>query len=104
MWERILKSVGVIIGGIAIGIVIAFLFGWLVMLLWNWLMPAIFGLGTISFWQAWGLVILSHILFKGGMHGHKNTRPSPPWKKHFRTKVKDHLFSEDNEVKTAENG
>lgn len=36
-----------------------------VMLLWNWLMPAIFGLGEISFWQALGVLVLSKILFGG---------------------------------------
>ncbi|MDR1346215.1 MAG: hypothetical protein LBK03_05900 [Bacteroidales bacterium] len=41
-------------------------FGAVVMLLWNWLMPAIFGLACISIWQAWGLLVLARILF-GGM-------------------------------------
>lgn len=52
-----------------------FLFGSAIMLLWNWLMPEIFGLTTINFWQALGLFILSRILFsgmggKGGKHSH----------------------------------
>lgn len=34
------------------------------MLLWNMLMPDIFGLPTLSFWQAFGLNILSALLFK----------------------------------------
>jgi len=34
----------------------------------DWLAPAIFGLHTISFWQALGLLVLSKILF-GGFHG-----------------------------------
>ena len=34
-----------------------------VMALWNWLMPAIFGLGVISFWQALGIFLLSKLLF-----------------------------------------
>lgn len=37
------------------------LFGLVVMLLWNLLMPAIFGLSVITFWQALGLLILSKI-------------------------------------------
>jgi hypothetical protein len=41
------------------------LFGAGTMWLWNWLMPAIFHLPTIGFWQAVGLLILSHILFRG---------------------------------------
>lgn len=34
------------------------------MLLWDWLMPELFGLSTITIWQAWGLNILAGILFK----------------------------------------
>lgn len=34
------------------------------MWLWNWLMPDLFGLQTIGFWQALGVNILSGILFK----------------------------------------
>jgi hypothetical protein len=44
------------------------LFGFLVMWLWNWLMPAVFGLRAINFWQAFGLLILSKILLTG-FHG-----------------------------------
>jgi hypothetical protein len=36
-----------------------------IMLLWNWLMPAIFGLGVIGFWQAFGLSLLVKLLFCG---------------------------------------
>ena len=45
--------------------------GLAVMLLWNWLMPAIFGLGAITWIQALGLLVLSKILFggHGGMRG-----------------------------------
>ena len=39
--------------------------GLLVMGLWNILMPSIFEVRTISFWQALGLLILSKILFGG---------------------------------------
>ena len=44
-------------------LVVAAVFSSIVMLLWNWLMPAIFGLITISFWQALGLFALARILF-----------------------------------------
>jgi hypothetical protein len=39
------------------------------MALWNWLMPAIFGLRAVSFAQALGLLLLGKILF-GGFHRH----------------------------------
>jgi hypothetical protein len=44
-------------------------FGFVVMGLWNWLMPALFGWKLIGFGQAVALVILSRILF-GGFRGH----------------------------------
>ena len=40
------------------------LLGMPLQLLWNWLMPNIFGLPEITFWQAIGLNLLSTILFK----------------------------------------
>ncbi|MEM7182354.1 MAG: hypothetical protein AAF518_15675 [Spirochaetota bacterium] len=41
-----------------------------VMLLWNWLIPSLFGLGKISYLQSCGLVLLSNLLFKTGGDGH----------------------------------
>ncbi|MGD1104609.1 MAG: hypothetical protein ABSA59_21405 [Terriglobia bacterium] len=43
----------------------ATVFSFAVMWLWNWLIPVIFGLHPISFWQALGLLVLSKILFSG---------------------------------------
>jgi hypothetical protein len=45
--------------------VIMGVFGLLVKSLWNWLMPELFGLRMITFWQALGLWILSRILLAG---------------------------------------
>ena len=47
--------------------------------LWNWLMPSIFGLKTITFLQALGLVVLSKILL-GGIHKHAGGGPRG-WKR-----------------------
>jgi hypothetical protein len=44
------------------------IFGLVVMQLWNWLTPSLFGWRSISFWQALGLVVLSRFLF-GGFRG-----------------------------------
>ena len=102
MWSKIFKSIGMIIGGISLGVVIAFLFGWLVMLLWNWLMPPIFGLTAITFWQAWGLVILTHILFKAGSHPKPHNHHAVPWKEHFRKKVENHLYAQKGDSSGTE--
>lgn len=54
-------------------LIVAFiaLFGFVFQYLWNWLMPEIFGLITITYWQAIGLIILSKIIF-GGIGGDKD--------------------------------
>jgi hypothetical protein len=62
--HRILKGIGIGILAVAL----FFALGYVVMALWNWLMPPIFGLHTITYWQAYGLLILSKILF-GGLRG-----------------------------------
>ena len=53
-------------------VLIACVFSYVVMLLWNWLMPALFGWHVISFWQAVGILVLSKILLGGfrGRPGH----------------------------------
>ncbi len=65
--------------GIVMGLVFALVFGIFVQLLWNWLMPGVFGLGEIHYGQAVGLLVLAHILFgprgmrpgfAGTRHGH----------------------------------
>ncbi|HET7890258.1 MAG TPA: hypothetical protein VFL34_01960 [Candidatus Sulfotelmatobacter sp.] len=43
-------------------------FSFVVMRLWNWLVPPVFGWHVITFWQALGLLLLCKILF-GGFHG-----------------------------------
>ncbi len=67
---RLPLKILIVSGGIVVAVGFTFLFGLFVMLLWNWLMPDIFSLPRINYWQAWGLVLLSHILFKswGGRH------------------------------------
>lgn len=48
--------------GMAIGLFVAFPL--IFMLLWNWLMPVIFGLPSIGFFKSIGLLVMSFILFK----------------------------------------
>jgi hypothetical protein len=59
--------------------------GQVVMYLWNWLLPMLFGAHTITFWQALGLVLLSRILFGRWGHGHDRGRMNQlrdhKWKK-----------------------
>lgn len=50
-------------------VLFVWLFGEIVMHLWNWLLPALFGWRQISFWQALGLLVLCRILFGGWSGG-----------------------------------
>jgi hypothetical protein len=56
------------LAGIVIMLATLAIFGIGVMLLWNALLPAIFGLPALNYWQAAGLLLLSWILF-GGLDG-----------------------------------
>jgi hypothetical protein len=78
-----------VLGGLVQAAILALLFGLLVMLLWNWVMPDIFGLGTLGYWQAWGLVLMAHILFKAasGQRGVVGPRHDPRWREKMRQKL-----------------
>ncbi|MGD9212809.1 MAG: hypothetical protein PVI90_18640 [Desulfobacteraceae bacterium] len=82
--KRIGPKFGRIIGWAGIGLMFAFLFalffGFFVKWLWNMLMPGIFGLPTISFWQAFALIILAKLLFGGFSHPHHS--PHRSWGNH----------------------
>lgn len=60
--------------GIGAVIIFGYLGGTIVKLLWNWLMPELFGWPQLSFWQALGLLALCRILF-GGIGGRGGGRP-----------------------------
>ena len=59
--KQTIHDIFLIIGVLMLAMI---LFGGPLMLLWNWLMPTIFGLTEITFWQACGLQLLATILFK----------------------------------------
>jgi len=67
MRRRLIFFAPLAIAGVALFI---FIGGQIVKLLWNWLVPALFGLPHVTFWQALGLLVLCRILFGGmGRHG-----------------------------------
>lgn len=52
----------------------AFIGGEIVLHLWNWLLPPLFGWKQIEFWQALGLLVLCRVLFGGfGFHGSRRS-------------------------------
>jgi hypothetical protein len=58
------------------------LVSFVVMQLWNNLLPGILHVSTITFWQAMGIFILSKILF--GFGGGKGSGGGPPWMRRKR--------------------
>ena len=54
-------------------------FSFVTMHLWNWVMPAVFGLRTITWLQALALLVLGKILF-GGFHRHGGGCRDRGWK------------------------
>jgi hypothetical protein len=56
--------------------------GFVVMHLWNWLLPPLFGWRQIAFWQALGLLVLCRILF-GGFRLHS------PGRSNFRRRMQE---------------
>ena len=59
--EKVIVS---ILSAIAIVGIIAVLLGFPIMWLWDWLMPELFGLKEITFWQAVGINLLTGLLFR----------------------------------------
>lgn len=62
--------------------------GMVIMMLWNWLMPELFGLPFISFGQALGLFVLSRILFGGpfGKRSHYKSKVKRKWRSRMQEK------------------
>ena len=60
------------------GALLVFVGGEVVMHLWNWLLPPLFGWRLLTFWQALGLLVLCRVLF-GGLGGH-GPGPRRHWK------------------------
>ena len=95
--------------GVLIIFVMIAVFGALVMLLWNALLPGLFGLPELNYWQAAGILLLARILAGGfghnfghhGRHGNgfhfggnelrlKWMNMSEEDRKEFMEKVKQH--------------
>lgn len=62
MITRLIFIAPLVIAGMLLFIAIG---GVAVLLLWNWLLPLLFGWPQITFWQALGMLALCRILFGG---------------------------------------
>jgi len=82
----------IFIAPLAIGGTVLFVFlgGAIVRLLWNWLLPPLFGWPVVTFWQALGLLALCRILFGGvGRHGGRSwSRLTPEERERLRQRIR----------------
>lgn len=65
-------------------------FGYLVMCLWNGLVPELFHGPVLNYWQAIGLLVLSKIFFggfRGGCGGWRHHHRGGHWRKRFEEKL-----------------
>lgn len=69
--EGFVKGLVLVITFMAIVVLMGLFMAWPVMLLWNWLIPSIFGLKVLTFWEAWGVMMLSSFLFKSSSSSSK---------------------------------
>ena len=66
---------------LALAIVAVVALGWVVMHLWNWVVPPVFGLHAIGYGQALALLVLTRILFGGFRRGFGGFGPGMHWRR-----------------------
>ena len=69
-----MSTVQKVFAGVSVGVVVLIILvlysavmSFPVMLLWNWLLPGLFGFKSITWLQAWGLLVLSNLFFKSSV-------------------------------------
>ncbi len=82
--SRLTKMIFMVPAAILGMLLFIFIGGELVLHLWNWLLPPLFGWRQVTFWQALGILALCRILFGGfGRHGSGRSN--------FRQRMKDRM-------------
>ncbi|MFB2119667.1 DUF948 domain-containing protein [Parapedobacter sp. 2B3] len=76
-----------------IAVAFVFLVGFLIMHLWNYTLPVLFGISAINLWQAIALFFLCKILF--GFGGGGPRRGGPRWRKKAMGRKFDQMNEED---------
>lgn len=66
--DKIFEIIVLMLVGLLTSVLFSFVSALIIWPLWNWLMPEIFGLCTISYWQAFGLSVLSTVLLRFTMN------------------------------------
>ena len=97
-WKKVIFIAPLAMLGMLLFIVIG---GEIVLQLWNWLLPQLFGWRPITFWQALGILLLCRILFGGfRLHGSGRSnfrrrmqerceRMTPEERERFRQRIRE---------------
>lgn len=98
-----------------LGVAAMFGFTYVVMLLWNWLVPDLFNGPEVGYWQTLGLLVLSKILFSGIGGGGKGDKshysrkyrceddfPKSKWRKKYEAKMNGKVEEKDAEGEAEE--
>jgi hypothetical protein len=94
---RFLKYPGFAILGIGFVTLVVFI----VMYLWNWLIPVLFHGPVLTFWQTAGIFLLSKILLAGIAPGGHHYRDRGGWKRRYQEKWE--CASDKSEAEPAQN-
>ena len=107
-----MKARGVFYFGkfVVMGVAFLALFTYVLMLLWNWLVPELFSGPILTYWQTLGILILSKILLSGLGPRHKSSRswhsrdhywshrhPGSEWRKKFEEKMNGKVAGEPSQ-------
>jgi hypothetical protein len=104
------KKSGVKYAGFGVlGVAAVLVFTFVVMRLWNWLVPEVFNGPILSYWQTLGLLVLSKILFSGiggGSRGQKSSYvrkqrcnedyPKSRWRQKYEAKMNGKVEGNDS--------
>jgi hypothetical protein len=66
-----MQAIAAFITAVAVLVAFSLIMALPTMWLWDWLMPELFGLKTITLFQAWGLNFLCGLLFKSHTNNSK---------------------------------
>jgi hypothetical protein len=100
------------------GVAFLALFTYVVMILWNWLVPELFSGPIVTYWQTLGILLLSKILLTGVIghrpkdvppwrsrdHHWSHRHPSSYWRKKFEEKMNGKVTGEQGQGEGANDG
>ena len=83
-WKWIFIAPVAMVGILILVSILVAIGGEVVKLLWNWLLPTLFGWREVTFWQAVGILVLCRILFGGHVGRSHSRRRTPEERERFR--------------------